>query len=147
MKHCDCSVTVCMCCFYRIKEAQEGTYSCPGCRGFPPPVKKLSEAQIVRARSNWIWSFDEQSGTQVVLDKLPVFPVQDRRALYEIINSGQFTMNRGAGVCLDREAARVFVAPQLHCLKETNSWPIQNKENNSDSDFNYDEAEMETVPQ
>ena len=104
LKHCVCSTMVCMECYYAI-QATKGTNSCPGCRDVPPPVEKLSEAQIVVARWNWIRAFDEQ----VVKGVLTGSRVDDRRAVQEMLNTGPFTWNRGAGICLDREAARVFV--------------------------------------
>ena len=77
IKHCACSVPVCMECYFSIQNTQGG-YSCPGCRNVPPPIRELTEAQTVV------------------------------RAVWELLHTGPFTLNRGAGVCLDREASRVF---------------------------------------
>ena len=146
LKHCVCSTMVCMECYYAI-QATKGAYLCPGCRDVPPPVEKLTEAQIVVARWNWIRAFDEQEGAQLVKGVLTGSRVDDRRAVQELLNTGPFTWNRGAGVCLDREAARVFVGCQLHRLSQTTFWTIQNQERDqSESDSDYDEAAMETVP-
>ena len=94
LKHCVCSTMVCMECYYAI-QATKGTYSCPGCRDVPPPVEKLTEAQIVVARWNWIRAFDEQEGAQVVKGVLTGSRVDDRRAVQELLNTGPFTWNRG----------------------------------------------------
>ena len=146
IKHCACSVPVCVECYFSIQNTQGG-YSCPGCRNVPPPIRELTEAQTVVARWNWTRSFDEQMGAQVILNKLPLFRVQDRRAVWELLHTGPFTLNRGAGVCLDREASRVFVACQLHRFSQTKFWTLGDSGRNSgsDSSFDYDEAEMEDV--